>query len=194
MSAGNNHALWIELVAVRADGATRELVAVGPDGVHVLQRAVLAAPSAGAKRPPAWLFSPAGVRVSLGLGPENTFWLVGRDRQGGPALVRLGADGRPIGRRQWPQGVARADFLGLAPSGLAYVLADAGTADQRLEGVTASGHVRRTRPLPPGDGPAVPHPAAMAPDGSLALLTGQSGGLHIDWYPARSVWAPGSGA
>ena len=184
--------LWVEVVSVRADATTRELAAVGVSGARLLRRAVLASAAESAGSPPAWLYSPAGVRVSLGAGPQGSYWLVGRNPRGGPALLRLGADGAPEARRPWPEGLAGADFLGVAPSGLGYVLVNAGTDRQHLEALTARAAVRRTRAFPAGAGPRLPHPAAMAPDGAVAVLTAAPGALRIDWYPANAIWVVSS--
>lgn len=189
--AAHRQGVWIDLVTIGADAAIRALVAVGTGGAHTLRRAVLATPAGPAPPAVPWLFSPAGVRQGLARGPDASIWLVGRDQQGRPVLWRLGADGQPAGRRRWPAALRQADFLGVAPSGLAYVLEDVGSVGQQLEGVTAGGSVRSRRPLPPGDGPYLPHPVAMAPDGGLAVLTAQADGLRVDWYPPQAVWRPG---
>jgi hypothetical protein len=187
--------LWVDVVSVRVDASTRELVSVGSGATRVLQHAVLAVPApTGAVAAPDWLLSPAGVRAALATGPGGVPWLVGRDKRGGPALLRLGADARPEGTRRWPQGATRTDFLGVAPTGLAYALVAAGRSGQRLEGISAAGTVRRSRALPVGEGPQLPHPVAMAPDGAVAVLASTPTGLDIHWYPPGKVWADGGGA
>lgn len=185
--------LWVEVVSVRADATTRELAAVDTSGVRLLQRAVLASAGPARDIPPAWLYSPAGVRISLAVGPQGSYWLVGRDPHGAPALLRLGPAGAPDARRRWPEDLSRADFLGVAPSGMGYVLVDAGSERQHLESLTPRGTVRRARAFPAGEGPRLPHPAAMAPDGALAVLTALPGALRIDWYPPKAVWGGTSG-
>ncbi len=180
--------LVAEILDVRAQGSSRELVALGPGERRVLQRVLLASPAGQAPAGASWLLAPAGVRAGMAGGPGGALWLVGRRRNGRPALVRLDSAGSVAAFRAWPSLPSPSDLVGLDPSGLAWAVFSGGRREQTLVALDAAGRVRRSLPLPPGPGPLVPQPVALAPDGSAVLLTSGTEALTVHWFPPGVIW------
>jgi|GEM_PF-5437090 len=184
-----------DAVDIGAHQSTRVLIAVEPTGgMRVIGSASIARASASASPGSVpVLLSPRGVRDGLAPCSAAGVWVATRASGRTPGtLLCLGTDGRVLRRRPWPELRVPADFLGVDRQGRAYALEGAGSAVATVVVFGEHGRVRRMMRLPAGSGPLLPHPAALAPNGALLLLSASSGGVQLLRLPA-GVGIPGAG-
>lgn len=176
-----------DVIDVTAEHSSRTLVGIGPGGrPHTVAKAEIARVGLAERALSAWSLSPPGMRYALAPASGGGIWIAGRGEDDvAPILVRLSLDGRILERRRVPE-LSRADFLGVDAAGLAYAFADTGTPAAQVVVWGAGPRPLLRVPAPPGDGPRLPHPAALAADGALLLLRGDAQGLHLLRLPPGS--------
>lgn len=184
--------LVADVVQVTDRQSARLLLTPGRDGsARILAQAELAAPAPGAA-PAGWLIPTGGVRSALGTNGPGAVWLVGA-RGGRAELVRVELDGRFSFRGPLPPALPRpVDFLGVAAGGQAFVLAGAGGPSATVVAFHPGGPPDGTLPLPPGPGPALPHPAAVDGRGALLLLWAGAETLGLRYLPPGRLPRPKS--
>ncbi len=176
----------VDAVDIGAEHSERLLIAVTPSGsVRVLGAASIAhgSPQERANGLPP-LLGARGVRDGLASCSAGGVWAAVR----GPglssgSLVCLDGSGRVLRRRPLPALRPPADFLGVDRQGRAVAVEGAGTASASVVVFGVHGRARSLLPAPRGAGPLLPHPAALAPDGALLLLTADPGGVRLTRLP-----------
>ncbi len=181
-----------DVVQVTDNRSERLLLTPGEGAAgRVLAKAELASQGPAAA-PAGWLIPTGGVRSALGTDGPGAVWLVGA-RGGRPELVRVGLNGRFAFRGPLPPSLPRpVDFLGVAAGGQAFAVAGAGGPAPALVAFRPGGPVEGALPLPPGPGPALPHPAAVDGRGALLVLSAGSESLDLRYLPPGRLPRPKS--